>query len=416
MLQPISSFLRERKEKINRQETDFSDLKPITIHFDGSIDPRNIASGREYSMDLFSAHGGDVVASKIDLKNGAVGIVPDDWENVAVTNHFAVFEPDLTRVIPEFLHLIVQMPMFKDLLWRNKVGAEGRKEVKITFFVAQEVPLPPLDVQRAIVDKWHAAQNQFRSGVEAIETQRRAADKGFLADLGLDLPEDVPRRRVMALGFDAMNRWDLASAQLVGRDRLISHWDEKPLSEIVWPLSQSNARLVPASKPEDQWNYIGMENVEAQSGRLVDFAPRLGAEVISASVVFDADSVLYGKLRPYLRKVIVPADYDLKEGVASSEFLNFKPREDVDIRFLATFLRSALVADYASQSTGGRMPRVAPETLLGIPVPLPPIEIQREIVARLHTSQSELEARRQKLQSDLEAARTEVENRILGRL
>lgn len=131
VMAPIGSVLQMRKEKVDRSKAAFSELQPITIHFDGSIDPRKVDSNREYTMELFFAHPGDIVVSKIDLKNGAVGIVPENLSSVVVTNHFAVYKPDLKKLLPDYFHLIIQTKFFKAHLWRNKVGAEGRKEVKL---------------------------------------------------------------------------------------------------------------------------------------------------------------------------------------------------------------------------------------------------------------------------------------------
>jgi type I restriction enzyme S subunit len=142
VMKPLGSVLTARKEKIDRTKVSFSELQPITIHFDGSIDKRRVDGNREYTMELFAARPGDIVVAKIDLKNGAVAIVPDGWTNVAVTNHFAVYAPDRSRLVPEYLHLLIQTSFFKSHLWRNKVGAEGRKEVKLDFFEAEHIPLP----------------------------------------------------------------------------------------------------------------------------------------------------------------------------------------------------------------------------------------------------------------------------------
>lgn len=109
-------------------------------------------SNREYSMDLWFARPGDIVVAKIDLKNGAVTIVPDNWKDVVVTGHFAVYEPDRTAILPEFFHRTIQTSFLKAHLWRNKVGAEGRKEVKLDFFEALRIPCPPLDTQHLIAE------------------------------------------------------------------------------------------------------------------------------------------------------------------------------------------------------------------------------------------------------------------------
>jgi type I restriction enzyme S subunit len=92
-----------------------------------------------------------MVVAKIDLKNGAVGIVPAEWQNVVVTNHFAVYQIDTDKVLPDYLHRLIQQGDFKEYLWRHKVGAEGRKEVKLDFFESIEVPVPDLSVQRTIL-------------------------------------------------------------------------------------------------------------------------------------------------------------------------------------------------------------------------------------------------------------------------
>lgn len=167
---PIGSVLKPRKEKVDRSNFTFSELQPVTIHFDGTIDKRNISGDRAYSMDLFFAHSGDIIVAKIDLKNGAVAIVPDGWEKVVVTNHFAVYEPDRSKIVPEYFHGIIQVNFFKSYLWRNKVGAEGRKEVKLDFFEAIKIPLPPLSVQQAIVDYWVTSQNEISDIVEKLSS------------------------------------------------------------------------------------------------------------------------------------------------------------------------------------------------------------------------------------------------------
>ena len=112
----------------------FAGLTPVTIHFDGSIEPRKVDPDKEYAMELFWARPGDIVVSKIDLKNGAVAIVPPEWDKAVVTNHFAVYEPHRERLNPKYFHILIQASFFKAHLWRNKVGAEGRKEVKLEFF------------------------------------------------------------------------------------------------------------------------------------------------------------------------------------------------------------------------------------------------------------------------------------------
>ena len=109
----IGDILRPRNENVDRTKYQFSDLQPISIHFGGNISRRSVKDGQHYTMALKWVRPNDLVLSKIDLKNGAVGILPADWTNAVVTSHFAVYEPDTERIDPRYLRYLVQTGEFK---------------------------------------------------------------------------------------------------------------------------------------------------------------------------------------------------------------------------------------------------------------------------------------------------------------
>jgi hypothetical protein len=176
-LKPLGSALRKRVEPVDREKWDFADLTPITIHFDGSLEPRDLTDTDEYTMELFFARPGDIIVSKIDLKNGAVAIAPDSLPNVVVTNHFVVYEPDPQKLHAPYLIRLIQTPFFKDYLWRKKVGSEGRKEVKIELFERTPIPLPTKEVQQSLISAWEDLDRQNRALHEWM-----AAEKSRLAE------------------------------------------------------------------------------------------------------------------------------------------------------------------------------------------------------------------------------------------
>lgn len=153
--------MRPRNEAVDRTKYQFADLQPITIHFGGTISRRSVKGGRDYTMALKWVRPNDLVLSKIDLKNGALGILPSDWQNAVVTSHFAVYEPDTTRVYPLYLRYLVQTDEFKRWLWANRSGADGRTEVKLPVFEDLEIPLPDLFDQQSIVAAYEAALAEF---------------------------------------------------------------------------------------------------------------------------------------------------------------------------------------------------------------------------------------------------------------
>lgn len=252
---PIGSVLKHRKEKVDRNANGFARLLPVTIHFDGSIEPRRISADKEYTMELFWALPGDIVASKIDLKNGAVGIIPDDWDKVVVTNHFAVYQPDLERLDPKYFRLLIQARFFKKYLWRNKVGAEGRKEVKLDFLESLRVPIPPLPAQRKIVTHWEEAQLDLASADDALAN--------LVTELDLLLVKQtqsfnrVTRSKMFLANYKNVQQWDVkagrASAFISANTAFIRLGDcTEECTETVNPWTE----------PEKEWPIYGVNNKE----------------------------------------------------------------------------------------------------------------------------------------------------------
>lgn len=235
VLRPIGSVLRIRKERVDRAAVKFSDLQPVTIHFDGSMDRRAVDGDREYTMDLWYAKPGDVIVAKIDLKNGAVGIVPPDWTNVVVTGHFAVYEPNRPLLVPEYLHRVIQTPFFKEHLWRNKVGTEGRKEVKLDFFERELIPIPSVAVQQKIVEGWRSAVERTETLESAVARRSKEIRIRVFEHLGLHTAEDLTLPKVFAVTWPAAVRWGVGYNQqaLTGMDLMHGRYPVSTLGPVL---------------------------------------------------------------------------------------------------------------------------------------------------------------------------------------
>jgi type I restriction enzyme, S subunit len=142
-----------------------------------------------------------------------------------------------------------------------------------------------------------------------------------------------------------------------------------------------------------QLRYLGMESIEAGTGQLAAGELSKTPEAPEAnSFRFGTNHVLYGKLRPYLNKVIAP-DFD---GKCSTELVPLRPTECLDRRFLAYFLRAPATVEAISQKVAGaRMPRADMAFVLSLPIPLPCLERQRQIVEFLSRAENIVRMRRE---------------------
>lgn len=152
-------------------------------------------------------------------------------------------------------------------------------------------------------------------------------------------------------------------------------------------------RLTVKPGERDDLRYIGLESIEAGTGLLVEGELSKTPDAPQAnSFQFGPQHVLYGKLRPYLNKILVPTF----EGKCSTEIVPLLPSADLDRRYLAFFLRNTqTVARISEKTSGARMPRANMGFVLGMKLPLPPLTEQRRIVDLLSRAEGILRLRRE---------------------
>lgn len=158
-------------------------------------------------------------------------------------------------------------------------------------------------------------------------------------------------------------------------------WVEATLDDVTAPIRIS---VQPMEYP--MLPFVGMEHVEAETMKLIGTVP--ASELKSNAVRFWPGDVLYGRLRPYLNKVLRP-DF---EGLCSAEFLVFRESPNLNSRYLQYFLNSWNFKEFASRLNEGDRPRVDWSQLKGFSFPLPPLPEQQRIVAAIEQQFSRLDA------------------------
>lgn len=125
-------------------------------------------------------------------------------------------------------------------------------------------------------------------------------------------------------------------------------WREVRLGEVA---RLSKERLNPKQEHNDRC-CIELEHIEPGTGRLLGSTQ--SSQQASIKAVFNPGDVLFGKLRPYLRKFIAP-DF---EGVCSTEIWVLQPKtQEIASRFLHFLIQSDGFMAAAEKSSGSRMPR-----------------------------------------------------------
>ena len=139
-----------------------------------------------------------------------------------------------------------------------------------------------------------------------------------------------------------------------------THWGVKRLKAIVRHVSEK------AGGRQESMPYIALEHVESWTGRVT---PNYAESADGQLKRFESGDVLFGKLRPYLAKV-VRANF---RGQCVGEFLVLRATDHISEQFLEHLLRSKPAIDWINSSTfGARMPRADWQFVGSMKVAVPP--------------------------------------------
>ena len=162
-------------------------------------------------------------------------------------------------------------------------------------------------------------------------------------------------------------------------------WEKAKIGDL---LKRVNEQIDPQKKFGEIF-YVGLENIESNSGLLVGNIIKKYEDIKSIKNVFRFGDILYGKLRPNLNKVWL-AD---RNGICSTDILVFRGTDKVITHFYwYLMLKNDFVDEVMDGIKGAQLPRVGFEYLKEIILPLPSLDIQKQIVEQIEGQRELVEA------------------------
>lgn len=202
-----------------------------------------------------------------------------------------------------------------------------------------KVPLPRLTEQKRIADILQKADR-----IRRLRRFARQLSDGYLQSVFLEMFGDIGYQR------------EVSFSEVVKIDRKQATEHER------------------SSLP-----YIGLEDIVSNQGILTKGYTLTPKIMLATNYKFTLEHILYGKLRPYLNKVLLPSF----DGTCSTEILPLLPKENKILRtYLATYLMSNHFVEWASKNVeGANLPRLSPDALSNYPIPVPHMEDQERFDA-----------------------------------
>ena len=370
---------------------------------------------------MFAAYPGDVVFSRIDARNGAIGVLQEEIAKAVVTSEFPVFVPIPDRLDGGFVKLVLRTGNFLAALRLKASGTSGRKRITPDAFADLRVPLPPLNEQRTIVAAHRASLTRAADlEREADEAEARAME-AFEAALGFGPPEPLPERPVFIASFKDLDRWShegILRRIVEGDTAHASPYPMVQLRDVIADLENGwSPKCHDRPAEPDEWGVLklgavsfGVFNPEENKALPGRFEPRLHFEVKPGELLISRANItrlvgaiaLTGEIRPRL--------------MLCDKIFRVVSREPtpVDTAFLAEVLRTSDVRRQIEANVTGTSPtmkNISKPALMSLTFPLPPKSEQVVMAkgladARAHATDLREKARKERTEAwaDFETA------------
>jgi len=332
------------------------EYREITVRLWGKgVIERRRRLGAEISGDRrFAARSAQFIVSRIDARNGAMGLVPPELDGAIVSNDFPLFDLDKTKIQPEFLGWLCQTREFVELCQRASEGTTNRVRLQEGRFLALEIPLPPLAEQRRIVAK-------------IDQLAAKIAEARGLCDQTIAETEFLTRS-VFNSAFQSRTDWKCAEVGDLCEPPQYGFTE----SAITDPIGPRFLRITDIQGGSVNWDSVPYCDCPDPTKYLLQ-----------------PDDILFARTGATTGKSFLVAE--CPTAVFASYLIRLRVRKQVTPEYLYIFFQSPQYWNQiADQKKGTGQPNLNGSKLSHLRIPVPPLHEQSHIVSRLKILQAKV--------------------------
>ncbi|MBK9927387.1 MAG: N-6 DNA methylase [Anaerolineales bacterium] len=301
-----------------------------------------------------------VVGFPID--EGVIGF-QQKYEAAAVSPAYDIWKLKREDVNLDFLETILRSDHARQLYRQRMRGTAGRRRtIEKKDFLAIEIPLPPLEIQRQIVDEIASHQRIIDGACQVVE--------GWKPDFEVELAELLPD------GIDAWEKVKLGDQlSFVGSGVTPLGGKETYVDEGVLFIRSQNVLWGVCDFSDAAYIEKGVHEEMSRS------------QVKKNDVLLNITGASIGRSAVYIED---------REANVNQHVTILRSNGNIEPNFLMNYLISKEGQDQIwSVQSGASRQALNYQQIKAMKIPLPPLEVQREIVARIARERSIVEGNRE---------------------
>ncbi len=330
-------------------------------------DQYKIYTSQRKADELLSCniYPGEIILAKMADPVARACIIPNNENRYLMCSDGIRLKIDNNECDNRYIMYSINSEYFRRSAIANSTGST-RLRIGLNELKNLQLIIPPLKEQQKIADILSTVDQQIEQ-TDALIEKTKELKKGLM-------------QRLLTKGIGHIEFRDTELG------RIPKGWEVVPLGKVCTVRSE---KYTP-SQDEDR-QYVALEHIEQETGRLLGIGK--SSETSSLKAIFKEGDVLFGKLRPYLKKYYL-ADF---EGVCATEILPIMVNDKCLSKFLFYIVQQEKFINFTVQgSFGTKMPRTSWGEIKEYLIALPSIQEQKDITDVLYMVDTNLEQYQEK--------------------
>ena len=378
----IGEFLKRNKTAVTIQ--DGVKYKRVTIKVrNGGVVPRDEVKGENIgTKKQFLVSKGQFILSKIDARNGAMGIIPTELDGAGATQDFLPYNIDTTKVNPQYFVLVCTTKQFIAFCQNCSSGTTNRQRVDEAQFLNIKVPVPSLEEQNKLVKAYSDIMVFIKmEEMKAIDIDVKATVSVRNALGVAPYPGHIEKKLVHYINYGTIDSWSVpqilhAENSPFGKSKFAC----KKLSDLAFINPKTDMSML---SDTDNMSFIPMEDISDDYGEWT--GKRIGRKSdIKGYTKFQDGDIVWARITPCMQngKSALLTNLVNGKGYGSTEFHVIRIKSnDVLPQYIQTLLRHFdVLSDAKKYFTGSAgQQRVPTSYLENLLIPIPPLDVQKQI-------------------------------------
>lgn len=411
----IGSFLTRNKTSVTIE--DDVTYKRVTIKVrNGGVIQRdteigdNIGTKKQYKVSE-----GQFILSKIDARNGAMGLIPAELEGAIVTQDFLPYDIDLSKINPQYLVLVSTTKEFVAFCQTCSSGTTNRQRVDEVKFLDIKIPLPTIDEQNELVAEYNKLMTLATEQEEQATAKENEIEEYIFDKLRIVANKQSKVKGLQTISFLDIDSWSVEHLLKQNTNPILKStiYNNVKLSSVLSVNPTTNLKNLADT---DEMSFIPMECVSDIYGEVKEL--RKGNKLNSKGYTkFQDGDLIWARITPCMQNGKSAIVNGLLNGVGygSTEYHILRNTDNkVNIKYVYYLLRlKSVLADAMSHFTGSAGQQRVPKTFLeDLKIPLPSHEIQNEIATHISDLKEEIKTLRINAEDNRKMALINFEERI----